>query len=551
MKTFSSKKSRNLFLAAALVVGSLVFNVGNVAAQGSLIKPIDPSFQNGVEKYVGSIVPGARDTIRLHDVGFSILPPLFFDLDSISLATGNAFFLSDVRIEGAFKERLFLTIGFVLPQGTIYGQDFRDTLTIRATGTAPFVLPLRGSVESFVASPSSLSFSEYVAPGDRSEVKPVVVIDLDANPDSLVYSFSTNAFYATISGHESGIPSSITVLDVWFTPPVGDLVGTVFYDTLAITDRADTTGWVQKIPVSGRSLHTKIEPGFLDFGSEVVTYTKSLDVKVETREASIGGIVVTDAKHFFAERADGWNPTAGGTLHVTFTPDSALDYSAYLVILDDVREPYIVRLTGEGKARPVLSADPPSVNFADIEVGTTASATITVTLAHPLNHLDYNSFSLDNPDDGIFSLVSVEPGSASPDAEVVLATVSFTPPAALSYSNALIVRADSALDLRIPLDGNGLDLVPAPALSPQQTTAISGPEAATTPALSVKDGNIIVSGAPAGSSIQVYNLQGQSLKAQAVTSNVEILKTEALPQSVYVVLVNDKNQEILKQKVVL
>jgi hypothetical protein len=49
----------------------------------------------------------------------------------------------------------------------------------------------------------------------------------------------------------------------------------------------------------------------------------------------------------------------------------------------------------------------------------------------------------------------------------------------------------------------------------------------------------------------VYNLQGQSLKTQTVTSDTEILKTAAFPRSVYIVVVNKDKGEILRQKIVL
>jgi hypothetical protein len=71
------------------------------------------------------------------------------------------------------------------------------------------------------------------------------------------------------------------------------------------------------------------------------------------------------------------------------------------------------------------------------------------------------------------------------------------------------------------------------------------------PVVTVKEGDIVVSQAPQGSSIQVYNLQGVALKTQTVSSDIEVLKTGSFPQSVYIVLVNDQKQVILKKKVLL
>jgi hypothetical protein len=80
--------------------------------------------------------------------------------------------------------------------------------------------------------------------------------------------------------------------------------------------------------------------------------------------------------------------------------------------------------------------------------------------------------------------------------------------------------------------------------------ALSNPETAAV-SVSVRYGNITVSGASAGSTVKVYNLQGQLLKTQQVSAEVEVLKTAAWPKGIYVVVVDGDQQEVLKEKVVL
>jgi hypothetical protein len=542
-KKVFSKKMKSL-LVFVFILGSWISNPVNVSAQ-TPIKPLDPNFQDGVEYYVGYAVPGGRDTIRLYNVGFVSGTPF----EDATLDVDTAFFLSDVNITGPNKDTLFVTIGFALKQGVLYGQDFTDVLRIRAQSPVPeFRLPLRGRSVSFEATPSSLSFAEYLAPGESSEAKPVTIINLDLSESKLDYWFNTQSFKAEVVSHTGGIPPSFTLLDVQFIPPINVPVGTVFYDTLSITDRADTTLWVQKIPVSGRSLHVNVDPSPVDFGGVVAGTGKILDLNVEVREAAIEDIVTTD-EHFSVDRRD-LDPSAGGTLHVTFTPDVIQDYSGYLVIFDDAHEPYIVRLTGKGSLLPVLSADPDPVDFGHADINTTAYTEVTVTLTNPLSKLDYNSLSLSGADPGVFSVVGIRPGTPSTDEDVVVVTLSFSPTEINEYEATLIVHAEGAADLEIPVSGTGIPESSAPQLSPQQATAISGTVAAA-PALSVKDGDIVVSRVPAGSSIQVYNLQGQPLKTQSAVSDVEILKTASFPRSIYIVVVNGDKKEILKQKVVL
>jgi hypothetical protein len=121
-------------------------------------------------------------------------------------------------------------------------------------------------------------------------------------------------------------------------------------------------------------------------------------------------------------------------------------------------------------------------------------------------------------------------------------TLSFTPPGAGEYLDTLIIRADYAEEYRIPLSGAGInDPVGIPG------SKLSGPD------VSVRNGNISVSGAPANSLIRVYNLHGQALITQTVTSDVEILKTASFPRGIYIVLVKDSNKGLqpLVKKVAL
>ncbi|MDR1222118.1 MAG: T9SS type A sorting domain-containing protein [Tannerella sp.] len=187
-----------------------------------------------------------------------------------------------------------------------------------------------------------------------------------------------------------------------------------------------------------------------------------------------------------------------------------------------------------------MTSDPESIDFGEVIEGESKSETVTVTLSDPFTPLTESAFTLAVAVEGIFEIVSVESvGEASDGASVVEVTLSFTPAAAQEYLDTLIVRADYAEEVRISLSGTGTSNV-----------AISGPQAAS-PSLSVRNGDIVVSRASTGNRIFVYNLQGQALKVQTVTSDAEILETASFPRGVYIVSLWNDKQEILKRKVVL
>jgi hypothetical protein len=107
--------------------------------------------------------------------------------------------------------------------------------------------------------------------------------------------------------------------------------------------------------------------------------------------------------------------------------------------------PYTVDLTGAGLERPVIEADPSSLEFDDTVIGESTSKTLTVTLTHPQSPLTEESFSLSGGEESVYSL--------SFDEDVV--TVTFTPLAEVEYKDTLIINADYAEEVRIPLVGEG------------------------------------------------------------------------------------------------
>jgi hypothetical protein len=544
MKTFSSQKSRNFFLAAALILGSSVFNAANVAAQTPPIVALDSlNYQSGVEKYIGAVVPGSGNDRLFGDVGFLAPAGVQFTDSSYTLTNGRLFSLSDVETSKA-NDTLWVTIDFRVVSNVPFG-DYVDTLTISAVGADPFILPLKGSSVLFTVNPTDLGFDEPVLPGDKAELELLTITTTLKSANDFAYSFTAganSAFYLDTPTAPADVYDY--PLYVGFAPPLAPRDST-YNDTLVITHPA-APNLVYRVPIFGYSAHIVTDPVELNFGLTPIDATKTLTLSVTTIE-TITGIDIGNNPRFTVEEAGNWNDDTGGDLDVTFAPDSLWFFTENLILYGADGDSTIVVLHGIGVDTVAFSANPASYDFGNVAVGSTGySQEIEVVLANPVTHLDDSSFSF-AVDNGIFKIESLQLDySARTDSVYVL--LSFTPPNTGHFTNTLVVSSDYVADLLIPLEGDG---VAAPSLSPKQATAIAGTKATAAPAVSVKDGRITVSGAPDGSSIQVYSLQGQSLQTQAVTSLVETLQTASLPKSVYIVVVNNDNQEILRKKVVL
>jgi hypothetical protein len=538
----------NFFVVAALIVAGLVSNVANVSAQPYEVTPVDTfRYHNGVEKYIGAVVPGSGEVLHFYDVGFVDPSGAGFTSASYSLASGASFYLSDVIIYPT-ADTLYLRINFTVASNVPLG-DVLDTLTISSTGADPFVLPLRGSSVLFASEPTNVPFDPVLEDETSALAKPVTVTSASSTLVGITYSLTGNpgsAFSIAEEGRDSTATLSHLFLGVSFTPPSAGPAGTIFYDTLFISHSGSAR--VDSIPIQGTGTQIVSHPQILSFQRVPVGDTRILPLEINTlAEIYVGGVTISDGVHYILYKNDLYPD--GGTLQVRFLPDTIRPYfTADLTVPAEGIDTFHIPVVGGGGPLPVIWSDLTSFDFGAVEVGTSAlSGPVTVTLTHPYNRLsdpDNFSFTIDN---GIFRVETIQPTPYfNPD--TVYLTLSFNPNAVGTFNDTLVVHALYADDYFIPVTGTGFHW---PSLSPQQATAISAVETGRAPSLQVREGDIIVSQAPAGSSIQVYNLQGQSLKTQAVASDVEVLKTAAFPKSVYIVLVNDRKEVILKQKVLL
>jgi hypothetical protein len=302
-------------------------------------------------------------------------------------------------------------------------------------------------------------------------------------------------------------------------------------------------------------MYIRAIPDRLELGKIPINITQTQDVIIELRGGTITDIISTNLGIFrFATDSVRWDPSAGGIIHVTFSPHLVQEYNAELILVGSNFGSFSVPLNGGGTPAPVLSTNfPDGYDFGEVQRGNTVIfRDLTVTFQYPTQALDLSNFSFEYPIPD-FSVERVTDIFSDADSILYSVIIAFSPAVDGRIENTLIVQARDAADLTIDLSGDGVGVaVPSvPQQAPQQATAISGPEVAKAPALSVKNGDIVVSGAPIGSSIQVYNLQGTQLKAQSVVSSTETLQTAAFPHSVYVVVVDNDSRVIFRRKVVI
>jgi hypothetical protein len=538
-------KNLNFSFVAALMLGSLVFNSANVSAQ-TAITPIDPdNYQDGVEKFIGVVVPGTDDVRSFAGVGFTVPDNLDFNLGTQTLTVGEYYDLSDIIV--VEDSILWLNVNFRPLSDAPFG-DLLDTLVISVPGTADFTLPIRGTTTEFVIKTNGVWFPYPILPGDTSETITVSIVTVNQRPERFHYSFeSGQAFTYEVASVTPGIPITTVTLGVQFEPPTGTS-GKVFEDSLVVTHDS-YPGVVYKIPVKGTVSHIDVNPHSLTWGPVPVGKAVIQDFYVRT-QALITAITV-EGDGFSYQTGSDWDPGIGGTIHVTFAPIGDGPFTGEVDLMS-ATDTVSVDLMGLGGETPVISSNPAAYDFGEVLVGQMAlSQRITIVLSNPMGSFlsDPGAITIEDSE-GVFFIETIQPGSYTTRPDTVYVTLSFTPLDEDEYRADLLVQADNAQLLPIPLFGIGI-AASAPQLAPQQATAISAGEVAEAPVLSVREGDIIVSRAPAGSSIQVYNLQGQPLKTQVVASEVEVLNTAAFPKSVYIVLVNDQKQVILRKKVLI
>ncbi|MDR0681898.1 MAG: hypothetical protein LBG15_08655, partial [Dysgonamonadaceae bacterium] len=231
------KKIKQIFAAALIVAGS-VFSLANVFAQSPPITPVDTvNYKNGVEKYIGEVVPLSGNSVGLTSIGFIAPGGSVFTTSSYSLKSGRYFSISSPEISPA--NTLYLSVNFSVGSPALPFGDVLDTLTISANGASDFVLPLRATNVPFTVDAPVTRFPDIVLPGTSSSVQlPITITTVNQNLDFFTGRFigDTLTFVVNKTGTNPGNPISTVGMEAFFNPPTfAPETDSLFRDTLLVT----------------------------------------------------------------------------------------------------------------------------------------------------------------------------------------------------------------------------------------------------------------------------------------------------------------------------
>jgi hypothetical protein len=461
----------------------------------------------------------------------------------------QAFYVDVVDREvGVPVSRAFLNVWFTPPSDDGRSTPFTDTLIVTSgIDSISYVLkiPVSAYSKHISVNPNPLNFGQLI--GGNSETLDLEVKVRGANATGITLSDENDFSFTRDANWDPRLGGT---LHVSFTPKAAqsytaDLVfsGTNL-EPYAVLLKGEA---LLRSVITADS--TAVHFGTASVGKTVESGLIQVSLSDPVRPLNRTNFFTSTSRFSVVSVDTVASPGDESVVNVTlsFTPNDNGEFEDTLRISADFANDLRIPLFGTGENKPVLGAVPAELDFVSTDDSPVYSD-VTITLTHPVNPTDTITFSFLEETES-FQVTNVVNGEDTDTSRVFIVTVSFSPEEGPA-ENTLFVKALYADSISILLTGT-IEVIPAPAPSLRRATAISGTEAAATPALSVKDGNIIVSRAPVGSSIQVYSLQGQALKTQTVASDAEVLNTVSFPGSVYIVLVNDKNQEILRQKVVL
>ncbi len=211
--------------------------------------------------------------------------------------------------------------------------------------------------------------------------------------------------------------------------------------------------------------------------TETITVTgMNLESDVTIAVNDDAGVFAVD--HTTVSPADA---TAGATVTVTFTPTALLtaSYTGSLSITSANANTVTVNLTGNGTYNgPAISTSATAVAFDNVENGTSATKTLTVSGKFLTNDV---TVSL-NDANGVFAVDA----TTVPQAEAMAQggktlTISFSPPEsteAQAFNGSITLSTDEAASVTIPISGTGFYTAPAVTVSSQSlalTTSIGKP----------------------------------------------------------------------------
>jgi Cep192 domain 4/HYDIN/CFA65/VesB-like, Ig-like domain/Abnormal spindle-like microcephaly-assoc'd, ASPM-SPD-2-Hydin len=360
----------------------------------------------------------------------------------------------------------FATSGLTLPLALAAGQSvelsvsFTPTSTRYAGGTIKLisnvrnaVLQVAGSGENFqavVANPSGVSFGQVMV-GSTSTVSVVV-------SNTLSHKVMLSSLQSTGAGFSvSGPPfpmtlnagQSITLKTAFAPQSAGASGGSLFISGPGLA-----------IPLSGTGEmagQLTANPASLAFGSVQdganLTLTDSL-TNTGASSVTISQASVTGAAFSMSGLNPPLtlNPGASVTFTVVFAPQSPGGVNGNILVSSNAADSSLnVSLSGTGSAQGQLAITPPSENFGNVNVGSSASQTSSISASGA--SVAISSASLNNSE---FSLSGLSFPLTLAAGQSVAAILTFAPQSSGTANAVLTVASNAANSPSEALSGNGV-----------------------------------------------------------------------------------------------
>jgi hypothetical protein len=345
------------------------------------------------------------------------------------------------------------------------------------------------------------------------------------SPSGAAFTFGGMTTPATLN------PSQTGSLSVNFRPTAaGSVTG-----SLVITSNANGSPMAIALSGTGAQAGLSVTPTSFNFGSVVAGQTKSQSFTL-TNTGSAALTIAQIAANGSGFSVSGLNTPAtlaagqGTTFTALFAPTAAGSSSGSVVITSNApNSPNALSLSGTGAAASVtLSANPTSVSFSGVSVGSSGSKSVTITNSGNTS-LTITQVSANAKD---FSIAGIStPLTLNPGQNAAL-NVSFEPSASEQISGSITVATSQGASSVIPVSGGGVQavLTVTPSSVSFGNVSVGSPNSQTIQLMNSGTGVLTISQVSvsgAGYSMSALSLPLSLNSSQSTTFNVQFAPASA------------------------
>ena len=351
------------------------------------------------------------------------------------------------------------------------------TMSLTVSGSSNVSIPLTGTgvtPATLTANPTSITFTNVVVGTNSTQTE---TIKNTGGSSATITAVTPSGTGFSVSGITVpvtlGAGQSVT-FNVTFSPQsAGSFSGNV-----TVTSNAQNP--TLNIPLSGTAVtqgNLTANPSSINFGNVIVGDALSQIVTLKNTGGSnltVTGATISGAGMSYSGLSLPLTltPNQSSTFSITFEPTSPGAVSGTMSLTVSGASNVSIALSGTGQTPATLTANPTSMTFTNIQVGSSSSQTETIKNTGQADaHI-----SAVTPTGTGYSVTGINPPVTLTGGQSVTFTVKFTPPSPGTYNGNVAVSSDAQNPtLNIPLSGS--------AVGAQGTLAVTNP---------INVGNVVV-----------------------------------------------------------